>query len=137
MEGLSVIQNAYSWVQGEGGCHPSCVCTNLHYFFSCFWQHFCLIVSCFICKNLTLRLFKKDVFVVNTGYFSPVRPINVVVNKLFLLKDSHREKAPSNKIPALTKSTNMDIWIKLHQIKLHYIKSTLHKRFLNWNKIKK
>ena len=28
-----------------------------------------------------------------------------------LLKDIHREKAPSNKTPALTKSTNMGIWI--------------------------
>ena len=25
--------------------------------------------------------------------------------------DTHREKAPSNKTPALTKSTNMDIWV--------------------------
>ena len=27
------------------------------------------------------------------------------------IKVTHREKAPSNKIPALTKSTNMDIWV--------------------------
>ena len=27
------------------------------------------------------------------------------------LKDTHREKAPSNKTPALTKSTNIDIWV--------------------------
>ena len=26
-------------------------------------------------------------------------------------KDTHREKAPSNKTPALTKSTNTSIWI--------------------------
>ena len=25
-------------------------------------------------------------------------------------KDTHREKAPSNKIPALRKSTNMGVW---------------------------
>ena len=25
-------------------------------------------------------------------------------------KDTHREKAPLNETPALTKSTNMDIW---------------------------
>ena len=32
---------------------------------------------------------------------------------LFLLfdKDTHRENAPSNKTPALTKSTNMGIWV--------------------------
>ena len=28
-----------------------------------------------------------------------------------LLKGTQREKAPSNKTPALTKNTNMDIWI--------------------------
>ena len=27
------------------------------------------------------------------------------------LKDTHREKAVSNKTPALTKSTNMGIWV--------------------------
>ena len=27
------------------------------------------------------------------------------------LKDTHREKAPSNETPALTKSMNMDIWV--------------------------
>ena len=36
------------------------------------------------------------------------------VGQTFLLKyinDAHREKAPSNKISALTKSMNMDIWV--------------------------
>ena len=28
-----------------------------------------------------------------------------------VLKHTHGQKAPSNKTPALTKSTNMDIWI--------------------------
>ena len=28
-----------------------------------------------------------------------------------LLKDTHREKAPSNEAPVLTKSTNMGIWV--------------------------
>ena len=28
-----------------------------------------------------------------------------------ILKDTHREKAPSNESPALTKSTNMGIWV--------------------------
>ena len=32
-------------------------------------------------------------------------------NRLNVLKDTHREKAPSNKTPALTKSTNMNIWL--------------------------
>ena len=30
---------------------------------------------------------------------------------IYFLKDTHREKAPSNKTPALTKSTNMGIWV--------------------------
>ena len=43
---------------------------------------------------------------------------NVIVGKLLhyiysssLFKDTHREKAASNKTPALTKSTNMGIWV--------------------------
>ena len=28
-----------------------------------------------------------------------------------MLKDTHREKSPSNKTPALTKSMNMNIWV--------------------------
>ena len=35
-------------------------------------------------------------------------PLNSPLEKL--LKDTHRERAPSNKTPALTKSTNMDVW---------------------------
>ena len=38
-----------------------------------------------------------------------------------ILKDTHKEKALSNKTQALTKSMNMNIWIK----------STFYKRFLN------
>ena len=30
--------------------------------------------------------------------------------KSLLIKDTHREKAPSNKTPALRKSTNMGVW---------------------------
>ena len=34
------------------------------------------------------------------------------------INDTHREKAPSNKTPALTKSRNMGIWVfdKLNQL---------------------
>ena len=59
-------------------CHASCVCKHLHYLFSCFWQRFCFIVSCFFCRNWTLPSFKKDVFVRN-GYFSPTRSISVIM----------------------------------------------------------
>ena len=66
--------------------HPKCVHVfSCLFFFSCFFfqclfmflQHFCLIVSCFICRNLTLSLFKIDAFVRNC-YFSLTRSISVV-----------------------------------------------------------
>ena len=43
-----------------------------------------------------------------------------------VIKDTHREKAPSNKTPALLKIMNMDIWIVSNQI-------GPDKRFLNWD----
>ena len=46
-----------------------------------FLQHFCLILSRFIVRNLTLPLFKQDVFVRNS-HFSPARSISVVKNNL-------------------------------------------------------
>ena len=59
---------------GGEGYHVSCVTTHLHYLFSCF----CLIVTFFICRNLTIPSFKKGVFARN-GYFSPKRSISVVM----------------------------------------------------------
>ena len=45
------------------------------------------------------------------------------------IKDTHREKTPSNKIPALRKSMNMDVWAvgTLNQL-------FIYKSFLNWSK---
>ena len=60
------------------GCHALCVRTHLHYLLSCFWQHFYLIVFRFICRNLTLPFFKKDMFITN-GYFSLTRLICVIM----------------------------------------------------------
>ena len=37
--------------------------------------------------------------------------ILIFLGDFYFLKDTHREKAPSNKTPALTKSTNMGIWV--------------------------
>ena len=37
--------------------------------------------------------------------------IYIKIKAFHLVKDTHREKAPSNKSAALTKSTNMDIWV--------------------------
>ena len=48
-----VIQYAYNCVHRGGGWHVSRVRTHLHYLVSCFWQHFCLIVSFFLRRNLT------------------------------------------------------------------------------------
>ena len=46
------------WMEGKrGSCaQASCASTHLHYLFSCF----CLMVSCFICRNLTLPSFKNS-----------------------------------------------------------------------------
>ena len=63
---------------GGEGYHASCVRKHLHYLFSCF----CLMVSCFICRNLTLPSFKKGVIVRN-DYFSPIRSISVVMKSAF------------------------------------------------------
>ena len=62
---------------GGEGYHASCVRTHLH-LFSCF----CLMVSCFICRDLNLPSFKKGLFVRN-GY-----EINFCCNEVsfFLLK---------------------------------------------------
>ena len=64
----------------EGG-HPKCLQVRTGrevYYASCF----CVMVSCFICRYLTLPLFKKGVFVRN-GYFSSMRSISVVMKSAF------------------------------------------------------
>ena len=72
--------------------HASCIRTHLHYLFSCF----CLMVSCFICRNLTLPSLKKGVFVRN-GCFSPMRSISVVMKwALFYFKLFFRAKVSQN-----------------------------------------
>ena len=37
--------------------------------------------------------------------------ISKILLHLWAVKDTHREKSPSNKTPALSKSMNMDIWV--------------------------
>ena len=37
--------------------------------------------------------------------------MSTVVELSIFFKDTHKEKAPSNKTPALTKSANMGIWV--------------------------
>ena len=67
------------------GCHASCVRKHVHSLFM-FWQHFCLIVPCNICRNLTLSLFKKDVFV-KSGCFFPTNLISVVKKEDFFAQN--------------------------------------------------
>ena len=59
--------------RGEG-YHASCVRTHLHYLF----LYFCLMVSCFICRILTLSSLKKGAFVKNV-YFAPMRSTSIVM----------------------------------------------------------
>ena len=68
-----LIQNVCRCVQGRVVWHLMCA-----YWLLCC----CLMVSRFICKNLTLPSFKKDLFVRNI-LFSPMRSISVVWNKFF------------------------------------------------------
>ena len=76
MEG--VIQNAYRWVQGEKGI-------ELHVYVLTHTISFQdIIMSCSICRNLTLPLSKKSVSVRN-GYFPPMRSISVVMKLAFFL----------------------------------------------------
>ena len=68
--------------RGMEGGHPKCLQTRKGgegYHASYVRTHlgFCLMVSCFICRNLTLPLFEKGMFVRN-GYFPPMRSISVV-----------------------------------------------------------
>ena len=71
---------------GGEGHHASCIRPHLHYLFSCF----CLMVSCFICRDLTLPSSKNGVFVRN-GYFSPMRSISVLMKKAFFTLNSFSE----------------------------------------------
>ena len=57
-----------------------------------------------ILKSLTLVVF------LFTSILFPVAGMLFVSGPCFV-KDPHRKKTPSNKIPALTKSMNMSIWV--------------------------
>ena len=72
---IKYVRNCWLWwgstaAHREDVCVSPFMCTYTLTLFSCFWQHFCLIVSCFIYRNLTSPLFKKDVFVRNGYFFS-------------------------------------------------------------------
>ena len=59
-DGGRVIQNAYSYRQGGGGRLSRLMYTyGLALSVFMFWQHFCVILSCLICRNLTLPLLNQ------------------------------------------------------------------------------
>ena len=60
------------------GYHTSCVHTQLQLLFSCF----CVLVSCFTCRNLTLPSFKKGLFV-RDGYAFNLKQINLIYTLYF------------------------------------------------------
>ena len=64
-----------------------------------------ILVSAYkIFALLTVLLHKSEM---RSYYLSQT----IYINSYKLIKDSHREKALSNKTPALTKSANMGIWV--------------------------
>ena len=73
-EGMGNHQNCVQLHTWGGGYYVLCIPKHSH-LFSCIWQHLFLIVSCFVCKNLTLPLFKQDVLVTN-GFFSAMKSIS-------------------------------------------------------------
>ena len=62
---------------------------------------FCLMVSCFICRSLTLPLFKKSVFVRN-GH-SPIRSISGVMKSAFFTLNSFSERKLAKTVLILIK----------------------------------
>ena len=60
-----------------------------------FWQHFCLMVSCFICRNVILPSFKKDLLIRN-GYFPPTISVSMVIILLHFLILFFRTKLGQN-----------------------------------------
>ena len=66
---------------------------------------FCSQYSIFTKINGLLSSERSDE-IINESLFLGVRNLAMT-----LLKDTHREKAPSNETPVLTKSTNMGIWV--------------------------
>ena len=81
--GDGVIQNPCSCVQGEEIC--TCVRTHLHYLFSCFCQHFCLIVCCLFVE-INLIFIQKSCVHLKRLFFS--NKINFYIHEInfFLLK---------------------------------------------------
>ena len=85
-------RNCWGWVSSKmrtvahrgRQCHTLCVCTDLNYLVPRFWQHFSLIVSCFICRNLILP-YSEKIFRQKQLFFSKNQFL-LSWNKVFSLK---------------------------------------------------
>ena len=71
-----------------------CERVYLHDLTSCFWQHFCLIVYCFICRNVTLPLFRKRCVCHKRSFLS--KKINFCCEFFFYLKLFLQTKVSQN-----------------------------------------
>ena len=110
---MGVVQNAYSCVQGEGLSRLLCIYI-LHYLLSCFGQHFCILLSCFISRNLPLPIFlqwdqflslwKKLLFYLN--YFWEPKLAKTL---LILIKWNHRYTQGIRFFVLFNKLFNVDI----------------------------
>ena len=69
-----------------------------------FYDHFVIMITL---RMIVLLIYRHPKTHLVTS------PILVIYRKnaVNLLKDTHKEKAPSNKTPPLTKSRNMGIWV--------------------------
>ena len=54
-------------------------------------------------------IFEKNYCLIQINVKSDKTKTNSV--EIITFNDTHREKAPSNKIPTVTRSMNMDIWV--------------------------
>ena len=78
---------------GYGGVGV-CERVYFHDLTSCFWQHFCLIVYCFICRNVTLPLFRKRCVCHKRSFLS--KKINFCCEFFFYIKLFLRTKVSQN-----------------------------------------
>ena len=68
-----------------------------------------------VCKNCLLFLVVLLAFLHSCQFMNVFDTVAFFMNvfdiEINVLKDTQREKAPSNKTQALTKSTNMGVWV--------------------------
>ena len=101
-----------------------CLCNSCSYIFTYrFNAHAALVNACAKILTFVLTLFPKVIFFLELCKNNEKKKKGSVCvcsiftftncsifNSIIWFKDTHREKAPSNKTPALRKSTNMGVW---------------------------